>query len=53
LQAPPQGDAAKPVATIKEEIGFLRATFSSAKGTITVILPSDIAKAIQSQAPIS
>lgn len=31
-------------ATIKEEAGFLRAIFTSTKGTITVILPSDIAQ---------
>ncbi len=38
-----QGEV-KPEATIKEDAGFLRATFTSAKGTITVILPSDIAQ---------
>lgn len=40
----PQDTVQAPVATIKEEPGFLRATFTSAKGTITVILPSDIAQ---------
>ena len=40
LQEPVQ----TPIATIKEEPGFLRATFTSAKGSITVILPSDIAQ---------
>jgi hypothetical protein len=41
---PHQDDLVKPEATIKEELGFLRAIFTSAKGTITVILPSDIAQ---------
>jgi hypothetical protein len=40
----PQGEAPKSSATIKEEVGFLRAVFTSPKGTITVILPSDIAQ---------
>lgn len=41
---PLQVGLAKPEATIKEESGFLRAIFTSSKGTITVILPSDIAQ---------
>lgn len=42
-QAPPVNPL-KPEATIKEEAGFQRAVFTSAKGTITVILPTDIAQ---------
>ena len=37
-----QGEPTGPTTTIKEEPGFLRATFTCAKGTITVILPSEI-----------
>ena len=39
-----QGELIKPEVAVKEETGFLRATFVSVKGTITVILPSDIAQ---------
>ena len=39
-----QGGTPQATATIKEEVGFYRAVFTSAKGTITVILPSDIAQ---------
>jgi hypothetical protein len=39
-----QGTTVKSAPTIKEEVGFIRATFTSSKGTITVILPSDIAQ---------
>jgi hypothetical protein len=39
-----QGEVPKPNATLKEEAGFYRAVFPSAKGTITVILPRDIAQ---------
>jgi len=44
LLALSQGATAKVAPTIKEEVGFIRATFTSPKGTITVILPSDIAQ---------
>jgi hypothetical protein len=39
-----QREQIKSEATLKEEAGFLRATFTSIKGTVTVILPSDIAQ---------
>jgi hypothetical protein len=39
-----QREQIKSEATLKEESGFLRATFTSIKGTVTVILPSDIAQ---------
>ncbi len=37
-----QGSDVKAVAVLKEEVGFQRATFTSSKGTVTVILPSEI-----------
>ena len=37
-----QGDVVKAFAVLKEEVGFQRATFTSSKGTVTVILPSEI-----------
>ena len=37
-----QGSEVKAVAVLKEEVGFQRATFTPSKGTVTVILPSEI-----------